>query len=359
MLKFYPLQVSDIRQETEDCVSIALQIPSDFRQIFQFQPGQYLSFRQMIGGEEVRRSYSICSSPTEGELRVAIKKVKGGKFSTFANEQLAVGDILEVMPPLGKFTTQVNVTNNKHYLAFAAGSGITPILSILKTVLEEEPKSQFTLIYGNRSIDSIIFKEEIEALKNKHLEQLSVHHILSGDKRNAPLFSGRINAQKCQQFFNKLIDPNQVDEYFICGPEAMMLEIRETLLAFDVSPKKIHIELFTTAAAKKRKSNNINTSTTNQPKTVSDLRIKLDGNAFDLSIPMNVTSILDTGSASGLDLPYACKGGVCCTCKAKLIEGKVEMEVNYGLEPEELEAGYILTCQAYPRSKKIVVDYDV
>ena len=359
MLQFFSLSINDIRQETVDCVSIAFDVPASLASTFQFKAGQYLSFRKMLGEKEIRRSYSICSSPNDEELRVAIKKVPNGKFSTYANEQLSIGDTLEVMPPMGKLNSEFKPTHEKNYLAFAAGSGITPILSILKTGLQQEPKSHFTLIYGNRSIDRIIFRESIEALKNQYLDRLSVHHVLSGAEQNIPLFSGRITAQKCQQFFKKLINPSQIDEFFICGPEDMMLAIRAVIESFDVSPQKIHVELFTASTPKKQANKNKTTNNKESVNLNSTVRIQIDGNNFVLQVPYNSSNILEKGSAAGIDLPYACKGGVCCTCKAKLLEGKVEMNLNYGLEPDEIEAGYILTCQAQPRSKKIVIDYDV
>ncbi|MFN7115482.1 MAG: 1,2-phenylacetyl-CoA epoxidase subunit PaaE [Saprospiraceae bacterium] len=353
--KFHTLRIKDIRREASDCVSVAFAVPTDLAELYHFVPGQYLTLKTTLGGEEVRRSYSICSSPLEGELRVAVKKVEGGKFSTLANEILKIGDALEVMTPMGNFYTELNKNNEKHYVAFAAGSGITPILSILKTGLQTEPKSQFTLFYGNRATDSILFREAIEGLKNEYLGRLSVHHILSREHTGSDLFTGRISAEKCETFFSKLLDVNEVDEFFICGPQEMNEEIRDLLLERGVERKKIHVELFTTGVAKNGQKKAVSHVSTGFE---AQVQITLDGNTFHFSLLSSGDSILDGALKAGADLPYACKGGVCCTCRAKLVEGKVDMDVNYALEPDELAAGYILTCQSHPVTQRVVVDFD-
>lgn len=351
---FYPLIVKDIRKETADCVSVAFEVPAAQAALFQYQAGQYITLRTNINGAEIRRSYSICSSPLDGELRVAIKKVANGIFSTYANEQLKKGDIMEVMAPNGRFFTALDAHQQKHYVAFAAGSGITPIVAIIKTTLQTEPNSTFTLVYGNKNRHSIIFKEALEGLKNKYMQRFSLLHILSREKADTPLNSGRIDALKCASLFNKTISI-QADEYFICGPEAMIHSVKDYLEAKGVDRKKVHVELFT--AAKKVAAKQAATTTTNAV-AMSTITVKLDGSSFDFDLAFDGNNILDAAMQQGADLPYACKGGVCCTCKAKLIAGEVEMDVNWGLEPEEVEQGFILTCQSHPKTAKVVVDFD-
>lgn len=358
MPKFHSLQVKDIRRETTDAVSIAFDVPETLKADYDFKQGQYLTIRKEINGEELRRNYSVCVSPLSGELRVAIKQVPDGRFSTFANQILKVGDTLDVMTPMGKFFTEVKTAQQKNYVGFAGGSGITPVMSILKTVLEVEEESTFTLFYANRGFDSIIFNEDIEAMKNQYIDRFVVHHIFSEEQLEGKLFNGYITAERTQQYARFLFDPTQVDEYFICGPEPMMLAIQEGLQNLEVNDKKIHLELFTapgkrptaTAAAPKKE--------VIDPTKASRVKIILDGDAFEFALPYGGENVLDAALKQGADLPFACKGGVCCTCRAKLVEGEIEMDVNYALEPEEVEAGFILTCQAHPRTERIVVDFD-
>ncbi len=357
-LKFYSLKVKDVRPETADCVSVSLEVPSELEESFRFAPGQYLTFRRHFDGSEVRRSYSICSSPKDGELRVAIKKVEQGKFSTFAHGELKTGDILDVMPPMGNFTAKKTEAKHKEYLAFASGSGITPIMSIMKTVLEEEPNSSFTLVYGNRSKNSIIFREAIEALKNKYMLRLRVYHILSREYMEIPLFSGRINAEKCAEFCKTLIDITTIDEAFICGPEEMILSVRQQLIDLGMPSGHVHIELFTSPNQPKASHEKWASSHKNDNGPASKVSITLDGTTFDMEVPFNGESILDAALKAGADLPYACKGGVCCTCRALVTEGEVEMEVNYALDEHEVQKGYVLTCQSHPRTERVVIDFD-
>jgi len=319
MAKFHSLKVSDIRQETADCVSVAFKVPENLRADFEFQAGQYLTLRTDINEEDIRRSYSICSSPLENELRVAIKKVEGGRFSTYANEKLQIGDSLQVMTPMGKFTTPIDTKNEKRYVAFAAGSGITPIMSIMKSVLQTEPKSHFTLYYSNRNFDSIIFREAIIELKNVYFEQLSVQHILSREHQGSPLFYGRIDKEKCSSICNLLLDLSTVDEFFICGPEEMIFAVKDTLTEEGVDKNKIHFELFTSPLGK---INQVK-KTVSRPALDSKITIQLDGNTFDIALNSDGENILDTALKNGADLPFACKGGVCATCKAKIEKGKV------------------------------------
>ncbi len=354
-MDFYKLQIKNITKETNDCVSISFNIPAELKEVFAYTQGQYITLKTTINNQEIRRSYSLCSSPLENDFRIAVKKVNDGLFSSYANDILKIGDALDIAAPNGKFYATLDETNNKKYVAIAAGSGITPILSIVKTTLVAEPLSEFILVYGNKNTGSIIFKEELEALKNKHLGRLQLIHILSREKTDAPISSGRIDTTKLEQL-SKLISWQQLDECFVCGPEEMILATKSFLENLNISQKKIHFELFTTTTKTQRRQA-IQATTT---ETKSKITIKSDGRIFDVEIGFNEDkSILDAALQNGADLPFACKGGVCCTCKAKLLEGNVEMDVVWGLEHEEIEQGFILTCQAHPTTEKVVVDFDV
>lgn len=359
---FASLTIEDIRRETADCVSIAFTIPPEWQQAFRFRQGQNITIRTMMGNTEIRRSYSICSSPLDKELRIAVKKVPGGVFSTFANEDLKIGATLDVLPPSGQFYTELNPTNRKRYLAFVAGSGITPVLSLIKTTLATEPGSHFTLVYGNRHRPSIIFRDELEALKNRYLSQLSLHHILSREEMDIPLYQGRIDADKCEALCGPLVDIASMDEIFLCGPGEMIFMLKDWLEKKGVASRKIHFELFhpltdgTTAMAAAQKKEK-----TGGPRlgdNVSQVTVRLDGINHAFELPYEGDSILNAALLQGADLPYACKGGVCCTCKARLIEGRVEMDVNYALEADEIAAGFVLTCQSHPRSARVIIDFD-
>jgi len=357
MTTFHRLKIKEVRRETADCVSVAFEVPEQHKDAFQFLAGQYLTLRTEIAGEEVRRSYSICSSPFEGELRVAIKKIPEGKFSSFANEQLRPGDILEVMPPLGNFHVPLDVAHHKQYIAFAAGSGITPIISLVKNILFQEPHSTVFLFYGNRTTDSIIFREELEGLKNRYLGRFSLFHILSREDPGNDLLSGRIDNSKLPLIFSRIADVQDTDEFFLCGPAEMVIGLRDYLEKTGVDRKKVHIELFHAGAehqALPRKARQADAL----PDLETQVQLRLDGNALYFKMNGREQTLLDAALAAGADLPFSCKGGVCCTCKARLLEGKVEMEINYALEPEEVEAGYILTCQARPLTNTLSVDFD-
>ncbi len=356
-IHFQKLIIADIRRETADCVSIALAVPENLKEIFQYKQGQYITLRTNIHGEDVRRSYSICSSPLDNELRVAVKKVEGGIFSTYANEQLQKGDTLEVMPPLGKFFTDLNPEQSRKYVGFASGSGITPLLSIIKTTLRTELTSEFTLVYGNRNRHSIIFKEALEGLKNLYMNRFRVIYILSREKTDSDINFGRIDADKCGALCEKTIDIHSTDAFFLCGPENMIFSVKDQLEQMGVEKKKIHFELFTTAGTKR--SSVVSRESSVKTEVKSKITIKLDGVSFDFDLGFEGDAILDAALKNGADLPYACKGGVCCTCRAKLVEGEVDMDVNYGLEPDEIEQGFILTCQSHPRTEKVVVDFDI
>jgi ring-1,2-phenylacetyl-CoA epoxidase subunit PaaE len=352
---FEKVCIKEVRRETDECVSILLDIPEDLKENFNYLPGQHLTLRTYINDEEVRRSYSLCSSPLHNEWRIAVKKVEGGIFSVFANHTIEAGDTIEIMPPIGHFILP-HTEEAKNYICFAAGSGITPVLSILKTGLAKQPHSSFTLIYGNRTRQSIIFKEEIEALKNKYIDRLQVIHILSREQTEAPLNEGRIDIKKCEQLFKSVVSLN-ADEFFICGPEEMIFSIKDWLISKGVDEKKIHFELFTTTGSVQVKKEKIKSAVA--PGASSHITVKLDGRSFNFDLSFDSDSILNAALKQGADLPYACKSGVCTTCKAKLLEGKVDMDVNYGLEPEEVAEGFILTCQSHPRTRKVVVDFDI
>ena len=353
---FHSLKVKAVNKETPDCVSIVFTVPAHLEKEFLFEQGQNITLKKNIAGEEVRRSYSICTAPFEKELKVAVKKVEGGKFSCYANDILKAGDEMEVLPPTGKFNTPLLAANDKQYLAFAAGSGITPVLSIIKTTLQTEPKSSFTLVLGNRSRSSIIFFEELEGLKNKYVQRFNFINLLSREKTDAPINYGRIDTPKLNALA-KLIHYNSFDDFFICGPEAMLFCVKDFLEQLNIDKKKIHFELFTTPDSKVNKV--IKEQSSNGNARASKVTVKLDGRSFDFDLGLNNDTILDAALKQGADLPFACKGGVCCTCKAKLIEGNVKMDVNWGLEEEEVHQGFILTCQSNPITDTVVVDFDI
>jgi ring-1,2-phenylacetyl-CoA epoxidase subunit PaaE len=356
-IHFHKLKVKEIRKETADCVSIKFEIPPELKDSFLFQHGQNITIKKKINGEEARRSYSICSSPFENELRVAVKKVDGGAFSSFANASLKAGDELDVLPPTGKFNTLLHLKNKKRYLAFAAGSGITPVISIIKTTLQTEPGSSFTLVYGNRSRSSIIFFEELEGIKNKYINRFNLIHVLSRERTEIPVNYGRINIEKLAEL-SRILNYSSYDEIFICGPETMIFSLKEYLEQKDIDKRTIHYELFTTPGQKQATAHT-QYATTESGGAKSKIIVKLDGRTFDFDLGFNEEGILDGALKQGADLPYACKGGVCCTCKARLLEGEVEMDVHWGLEDEEIAQGFILTCQSHPKTEKVVVDFDI
>jgi ring-1,2-phenylacetyl-CoA epoxidase subunit PaaE len=351
--KFHTLKIAEITRETEDCVSVAFSIPDELKIDYHFEAGQYLTLKGTINGEELRRSYSLCSAPFENEWRVAIKKVENGKFSTYVNDVLNVGDELEVMTPMGKFTPNIQAENEKSYALFAAGSGITPILSIAKTILNDELDSTVSLFYGNKNANSIVFKEEIEALKNNYLDRLRITHILSRESMGNQLQKGRIDADKTDVLFKTFLQHDNIDDVYICGPEEMIFAVKSAMEKNDIESSHIHFELFTTPGSGIAKEKPEVTS----KDVESNVKIILDGDEINLNLHSGQT-ILDAAHSAGVDLPFACKGGVCCTCKAKIIEGSARMTVNFGLELDEIEAGYTLTCQAHPISDKIIVSFD-
>lgn len=350
---FHQLKVKAVKKETPDCVSVSFAVPAEVQELFAFKEGQNITIKKNINGEELRRSYSLCTAPHENELKVAIKKVEGGLFSAFANDVLAAGDVLEVMPPSGKFNSK-NAAGN--YLAIAAGSGITPVISIIKHTLQTQPQTSFTLIYGNKSRGSVIFFEEIEALKNKYMQRFVCVNILSRERTDADINYGRINVDKLEAL-RQLVDFKSFNDIYICGPEEMIFSAAAFLEEEGIAKPNIHFELFTTPGQKHSTVKEQQVAEDAGPK--SKITVKLDGRSFDFDLSYKSDNILDAALQQGADLPYACKGGVCCTCRAKLVEGKVHMDVNYALEEEELAQGFILTCQSHPLTDKVVVDFDV
>ena len=356
MAQFHSLRIADIYKETEECSVISFEIPENLKQEFQYKQGQHLTLRAMIYNQDVRRSYSLCSSPLDNEWQVAVKKIEDGLFSTYANDVLKKGDTLEVMPPHGTFFTECTPNKPKNYIAFAAGSGITPILSIMKTHLAAEPESTFKLFYLNRNVKSIIFKEEIEALKSAYFNRIELFYFLTKEYRDVPLMNGRFTTEKMDVITSKIIDATSTDECFICGPESMIFLIRDSLISAGLSKEHIHFELFTAGNSAEDK---------NRVKKVLEKKVEgtevtiIDGGKeFHFTMSKEFDNILDGALAAGADLPFACKGGVCSTCRCKVMEGEAEMKLNYALDESELKRNYVLSCQAVPTSAKLVVNFD-
>ena len=357
MPQFHSLSVTDIRQETDACVSVAFAIPADQTDTFIYKAGQYLTLRTTIDGEDLRRSYSLCSAPFEKEWRVAIKKVEGGRFSTFANEKLKVGDSLQVMAPMGGFIG--GDTEVKHVVCFAAGSGITPVASITKEVLEQYPDALVTLFYGNKSGKDIIFREEMEGLKNTHLTRLRLYHVLSREDLGTELFFGRLDGEKCSAFAKTLFDPKSVDAFYLCGPEPMIRAVSESLEASGTPKDRINFELFGAPTPPAGALKTENTHTTKRQADLSKVSITYDEKTVTIDMLDDGNHMLEAALGYGMELPYACQGGVCSTCKCKVTKGEVIMDKNYALEPDEVEAGFVLSCQARPVSAEVAVTFDV
>ncbi len=353
---FHKLEVIDIRRETEDAISFAVGVPQELKDKFKYQPGQYLTFKMKSDDEEIRRSYSICSGINEDELRVAVKEVPKGRFSTFANRKLKVGDTLDVMTPIGNFTTEVDANTDKSFVFFAAGSGITPVMSLVKSILTEAPKSDVTLFYANRGIDSVIFREELESLKNEHMDNFRLIHVFSRESIGNKLQKGRLNHEKVELLYNTLLQGQNIDEVFVCGPEPIIFAVKETFEKFKFDKNHVHFELFTTPVRGEKKEHHHREH--DEPQIHANVKVILDGEQTLIALDSDGDSVLEAAQKAGADVPFACKGGVCCTCKAKILEGTAKMDVNYALEEDEIKAGYILTCQAHPTSDELVVSYD-
>jgi ring-1,2-phenylacetyl-CoA epoxidase subunit PaaE len=352
--RFHRLVVNDLRRETRDAVSLTFAIPDELKDDYRFSPGQYLTLRTMMDGEEVRRSYSICSGPDDGELRVAVKKVDGGAFSSWAADELKSGDEIDVMTPTGRFGIAPAPDTERIHVGFAAGSGITPILSIIKGVLAQEPKSRFFLFYGNRSPDGMLFREALEQLKDRFIERLSIFHVISGEEQDIPILHGRLNDEKVRVLLRSLVPAASIDHVFICGPTGMSEEIGAACREMGIPADRIHIERFVSGLGGKPRPKAVVPASA-PPKALAALII--DGKRREVPVAEG-EAILDAALRAGVDLPFACKGGMCSTCRARLVEGDARMELNYSLEPWELEKGFILTCQAKPVTGHVVVDYD-
>lgn len=357
--QFYPLKVADVRKETEHAVAVTFDVPDELASKFMFNQGQYLTLKQQIGDKDIRRSYSICAGLDDGLLQVAIKLVPGGYFSSWANQQLQAGDTLEVMPPRGDFFTALDPDKQRHYLCISAGSGITPMLSIIKTVLAREPLSTVTLLYGNQRTSTMMFRNELAFLKNAHMQRFHWINIFSREPQEADLLTGHIDNRKGGELNRRLINIKGYDEFFLCGPEAMISEVSRGLRAEGIDESNIHFELFAASAESAQQAIQRHHERAKQYKgMVSEVSILSGGREYSFELSTDGENLLDAGLRNGVDLPFSCKGGVCATCKARLIEGKVEMDQNQALRAEEVEKGYILTCQSHPVSERVVVDFD-
>lgn len=352
--RFHRLAVSDLRREAADAVSMTFAIPGELARDYAFTPGQYLTLRTMLDGEEVRRSYSICSGPDDGEIRIAVKKVDGGAFSNWAADELKCGDELDVMTPTGRFGTIPQADAARIHVGFAAGSGITPILSIVKGTLAREPGSRFFLFYGNRSTSNIMFLEALEELKDRFIDRLSIFHVISGEEQDIPILHGRLDGDKVRVLLRSLVPARSVDHVYICGPLGMSEDIEATCRELGIAQDRIHVERFVSEFGGKPRPKKV-VAPDAPPKAIASLII--DGKRRDVPVAED-EAILDAALRAGVDLPFACKGGMCSTCRAKLVEGEAPMDINYSLEPWELKAGFVLTCQAKPSSERVVVDYD-
>ncbi|WP_312086833.1 1,2-phenylacetyl-CoA epoxidase subunit PaaE [Acinetobacter variabilis] len=351
MSQFIPLTIKSIQPQTEQAICIAFELSPEHAESFQYQPGQHLTIRHMTEQEELRRCYSICSD-TDEDMSIAIKKIDQGQFSTWANENLKVGDVLEVMPPQGVFFQKAAKAGGKHYLGFAAGSGITPILSIVKAVLSRQQDATFTLVYGNRSWKQTMFSEQIMDLKDRFKERLQLINIFSRELNDSEIFNGRIDAEKLQQLFQAGLIPAETDHCFACGPEEMMNAVETVLPTLGIQRNKIHTERFKTGTTPRASAQQI------ESRTEEKVNIILDGRELIIEVSKQDDSILDAALRAGADLPYACKGGVCATCKCKVLQGEVEMAINYSLEEEEIQKGYVLSCQARPTTQNVRLSFD-
>ncbi|MTW18499.1 phenylacetate-CoA oxygenase/reductase subunit PaaK [Rhodoplanes serenus] len=352
--RFHALTVADVRRETADAVSVAFAVPPPLAADYTFEPGQYLTLRTTLDDEEVRRSYSICTAPESGELRIAVKRVENGLLSCWINDTLKAGDVIDVMTPTGRFGLAHKPGDGRLHVAFAAGSGITPVISIMRGVLAREPASRFFLFYGNRSTVDMLFLEELEELKDRHLGRLSLFHVLSREEQDLDVLNGRLDADKVRRLLSTMVPAAAIDHAFVCGPTAMIEELVPTLQALGIADDRIHVERFVSALGGRPRPP-APVAPDAPPAHMASLIV--DGKRREVPVAEG-EAIVDAALRAGLDLPFACKGGMCSTCRAKVVEGTVEMAVNYALEPWELKAGYVLTCQARPTSPTVVIDYD-
>ncbi|MDB5957899.1 1,2-phenylacetyl-CoA epoxidase subunit PaaE [Ramlibacter sp.] len=357
-LIFHPLRVRSVQPDTSEAVIVTFEVPPDLRPVFGFTQGQYLTLRREIGGQDLRRSYSICAGVDDGELRVGVRKVAGGLFSNWINEQLQAGDTLSVMAPQGRFFVPIEPAARRHHLGIAGGSGITPILSIMKTVLAREPGSRFTLVYGNRRLRSTMFKEELEDLKDKYLSRLAIHHVFSDEQSDSDINMGVMNREKLREFLALLVPAQGIAHAYVCGPFQMNDEAEAALLAAGVPEERIHIERFGIAQPASGQVGAVVHEA--QPGDAAQARITIvrDGLAREIAFSREQASILDAAADAGLEVPFSCTSGVCGTCRAKLVEGQVRMERNFALDKKEVAAGYVLTCQAHPLTERVVLSFD-
>jgi len=355
MSKFHRLTVAKVSNETRDTIAVTFDVPPELAHSFTYQQGQHLTLRAQIDEEDVRRSYSICSAVQDATLRVAIKRTQGGLFSCWANDNLKPGMTLDVMPPMGHFNVPLAATSARRYVAFAAGSGITPILSIIKTTLMTEPGSSFTLFYGNRASSSVIFKDELTDLKDTYMQRLNLAYVMSREQQDIELFNGRITREKCQQFLKHWIRIEDIDVAFICGPEDMMHGVSAALQEAGMPKQNIKVELFAASIPKHQHKPRVLDAAARHESAVT---VIMDGNHTSFTMDKDKESILDAGLRAGIDMRYSCKGGVCSTCRCKLLEGKVDMDANYALEDYEIARGFVLSCQSFPVTDKVVIDFD-
>jgi ring-1,2-phenylacetyl-CoA epoxidase subunit PaaE len=356
-VEFHTLTVADVRRETSDAVSVAFALPPGLADEYRFAPGQHLTLRATFDGAECRRSYSICTAPDDGELRVAVKKVEDGRFSSWVNEALKPGDAIDVMTPQGRFGLSPDPAAARTYLAIAAGSGITPVMSLARALLIQEPQSEFVLIYGNRTSQGIIFKEALDDLKDRFLDRFTVHHVLSREQQELPLLNGRIDADKIKALVDAIAPAAEIDHVFLCGPGGMIEDSKTALMRLGVPAARVHVEYFSADGAPVPPRPAVARETDREGEPVATAQLRLQGAVHLVSMRAGET-IVDAGLRQGLDMPYSCRGGMCCTCRAMLTEGEVEMDQNYSLEPWELAAGYVLTCQSHPKTPRVAVDYD-
>ena len=359
-MKFHPLVISNIRRETDSAVCVSFDVPAELKDTFTFIQGQYLTLQTEIEQEQVRRSYSICSGVDDGLLQVGIKEVEGGLFSTYANKELKVGDTIEVATPQGNFFTELDATQQKNYMCICAGSGITPILSIIKSVLSREPNSHVTLLFGNRNSNTVMFKEDLGFLKNCYLQRFQWLNILSAEEQDAEVLFGRLDNKKGGELqAKKLIDIPSNDEFFLCGPESMISAVSRGLRGGGIEEANIHYELFFSSAEDAETVvQKHHQRAEKYAGEISVVSVKVAGRTVMFDLTKDGENILDAAMNNGADLPFSCKGGVCATCKAKVVEGEVEMDINHSLSPQEVEDGMVLTCQAHPTSDKLVIDFD-
>ena len=355
MSKFHPLTIAHVARETRDAVAITFDVPPALKDAFRFVQGQHLTLRAEVGGEDMRRSYSICSAVQDDCLRIAVKKAAGGAFSTWVNERAKAGQTIEVMPPMGHFNVPLDPANARHYVGFAAGSGITPLLSIIKTTLLVEPRSRFTLFYGNRSSATVIFKEELSDLKDRFLSRLNLVYVMSREPQDIALLNGRIDKEKTDALLTHWVDLEDVDAVFLCGPDGMMRAVSTSLEAHGFPKSKVKIELFAASIPRREHKAAVAATAGHGECTVTAI---IDGAARQFTLEKTKENVIDAALRQGVELPYSCKGGVCSTCRAKLVEGEVDMDVNFALEDYELARGFILCCQSYPVTDKVVVDFD-